>query len=172
MKLNELKQLINKAVKSELTNEGVYSTDFTVKDLRNKPGDSYNDTTVRLILMRKVTSNTAVYRLETDNWFRRYENPGKGYGIMIRKFRVGNTPVKPTMSSIVGEHHVIFNVLVTYLPNQFVNMDNDKPENWETSKGYLILGNKNLTGFEIRANGPDPKDFEQFVKMNIPKYVP
>ncbi len=62
MKLNELKQLINKVVKSELTNEGVYSTDFTVKDLRNKPGDSYNDTTVRLILMRKVTSNKSTSR--------------------------------------------------------------------------------------------------------------
>jgi len=172
MKLIELRELIKKAVKSQLTKEGVYGNDITVKELRSSPGDSANDTTVRLILMRKVTSNTAVYRLETDNWFRRYENPGKGYGIMIRKFKLGNTPVKPTMSWAVGPHHVIYNALVTYLPNQFDNMDDDKPQNWETSKGYLILGNKNLTGYDILSNGPDTKDFEQFVKMNIGSYNP
>jgi len=172
MKLIELRGLIKKAVKSQLIKEGVYGNDITVKELRSSPGDSANDTTVRLILMRKVTSNTAVYRLETDNWFRRYENPGKGYGIMIRKFKLGNTPVKSATSWAVGPHHVIYNALVTYLPNQFDNMDDDKPENWETSKGYLILGNKNLTGYDILSNGPDTKDFEQFVKMNIGSYNP
>ena len=78
MKQSQLRKLIRESIKSVLT-------EASVKDLRNMPTDPSNESMIRLILMRKVDGKTAVYRLEKDNWFRRYQNPGRGYGLMIRK---------------------------------------------------------------------------------------
>ena len=173
MKITELRHLIRKAIKSQMIHENdEESVEIgTVKDLRSKPGDPDWASLVKLVLMRKISGQTALYRLETDNWFRRYENPGKGYGIMIRKFRVGNTPIKPPSGWLFSGNQVVFNALVTYLPGEFDNINDDVPQNWETAKGYLILGNKHLTGYEINSY-LSPKDFEQFVKSNIRNYNP
>lgn len=142
-----------------------------IKQYRNKESDPWNDSMIRLILMRKVEGKTAVYRLETDNWFRRFENPGKGYGVMIRGIKISQTPVKVTSSWAIGPHHVVLNAIVKYLPNEFVDMDDDVESNYETTKGFIILGTKNLPGFEMMQT-LKPKDIEHFIKVNIPNYKP
>lgn len=142
-----------------------------VKSFRNKESDPWNDSMIRLILMRKVEGKTAVYRLETDNWFRRFENPGKGYGIMIRGIKISQTPVRVSSSWAIGPHHVVLNAVVKYLPNQFDHPNDDVEENYETVKGFLILGTKQMTGFEM-MQVLDVKDIEYFIKSNIPNYKP
>lgn len=142
-----------------------------VKDFRNSPNDTYNESMIRLVLMRKIQGKTAVYRLEKDNWFRRFENPGKGYGVMIRNIKISPTPLKTTPNWVIGDHHVVLNTLITYLPNQFDNVDDDKPENYITDKGLIILGTKQMTGFEM-MQVLNPKDIELFIKANIGSYKP
>jgi hypothetical protein len=142
-----------------------------IKQFRNKPSDSWNSSMIKLILMRKVEGKTAVYRLETDNWFRRFENPGKGYGIMIRGIKISQTPVKVTSSWAIGPHQVVLNTLIKYLPNEFDHTDDDVDSNYETVKGFIILGNAELPGFQM-LQMLNPKDIELFVKTNIPNYKP
>lgn len=142
-----------------------------IKQFRNKPSDGWNDTMIRLVLMRKIEGKTAVYRLETDNWFRRFEGVGKGYGIMIRGIKISQTPIKASSSWAIGDHHVVLNAVIKYLPNEFDHPDDDIEENYETVKGYIILGTKNFTGFEM-MQVLKPKDIEYFIKTNISNYKP
>jgi hypothetical protein len=142
-----------------------------IKQFRNKPSDSFNDTMIRLVLMRKIEGKTAVYRLETDNWFRRFEGIGKGYGIMIRGIKISKTPIKMSSNWAKGPHHIVLNTVIKYLPNEFDNWDDDIEENYEIAKGYIILGTKNFTGVEM-LQVLNPKDIEYFIKMNIPNYKP
>jgi hypothetical protein len=142
-----------------------------IKGFRNKPADTWNDTMIKLVLMRKIEGKTAVYRLETDNWFRRFENPGKGYGLMIRGIKIAAQPTKAPSSFAYGENQSVFKVIVQYLPNEFDNVEDDVKENYETAKGYIILGNKNFTGFEMQQV-LSIKDLEGFIKANMGDYKP
>jgi hypothetical protein len=142
-----------------------------IKGFRNKPADTWNDTMIKLVLMRKIEGKTAVYRLETDNWFRRFENPGKGYGLMIRGIKIAAQPTKAPSSFAYGENQSVFKVIVQYLPNEFDNVEDDVKENYETAQGYIILGNKNFTGFEMQQV-LSIKDLEGFVKANMGDYNP
>jgi hypothetical protein len=142
-----------------------------VRQFRNKPADSWNDTMIKLVLMRKIDGKTAVYRLETDNWFRRFENPGKGYGLMIRGIKIAAQPTKVPASFAHGENQSVFKAVIQYLPTEFDNTDDDVKENYETAKGYIILGNKNFTGFEMQQV-LSIKELEGFVKMNVNNYKP
>lgn len=167
MKQTQLRKLIRESIKQVLIEESLAS----VKDFRNMPSDPPNESMIRMILMRKVDGKTAVYRLEKDNWFRRYQTPGKGYGLMIRKFRMGKEPIRVRPNPEIGPHHSVFNALITYLPSEFDNIDDDIPANYETVKGYVFLGTKAFTGFEMQQ-ALSPKDIEAFVKMNVPNYTP
>jgi hypothetical protein len=142
-----------------------------IKQFRNKPADTWNDTMIKLVLMRKVEGKTAVYRLETDNWFRRFENPGKGYGLMIRGIKIAAQPTKAPASFAYGENQSVFKAIIQYLPNEFVNVEDDVKENYETAQGYIILGNKNFTGFEMQQV-LSIKDLEGFIKANMDNYKP
>jgi hypothetical protein len=44
-------------------------------------------------------------------------------------------------------------------------------ENYETAQGYIILGNKNFTGFEMQQV-LSIKDLEGFIKANMGDYKP
>lgn len=167
MKQTQLRKLIRESIKHVLIQESLAN----VKDFRNMPSDPPNESMIRMILMRKVDGRTAVYRLEKDNWFRRYETPGKGHGLMIRKFRMGKNPIKVRLNPEIGSHHSVFNALITYLPTEFDNTDDDIPANYETVKGYVFLGTKAFTGVEMQQK-LSPKDIEAFVKMNVPNYTP
>lgn len=142
-----------------------------IKDFRNSPSDSWNDTMIKLVLERKIDGKTAVYRLEKDNWFRRFENPGKGYGIMIRGIRISPNPVKVSPNMVSGNDQSVLKTIITYLPGEFDNMEDDVKGNYETAKGFIILGNKNFTGFEMLQT-INPKDIEFFVKANMNNYTP
>lgn len=142
-----------------------------VKQFRNAPNDSWNETMIKMVLMRKISGKTAVYRLEKDNWFRRFENPGKGYGIMIRGIKISKTPIKVSSNWAVGPNQVVLNALITYLPNQFDNVDDDIPQNYVTDKGLIILGTKQMNGFEM-MQVIKPKDIEDFIKVNMSSYKP
>jgi hypothetical protein len=142
-----------------------------IKQYRNKPSDSWNETMIKLVLMRKIEGKTAVYRLETDNWFRRFENPGKGYGIMIRDIKIAKNPTKVSASWAHGPNQVVLKAIIKYLPNSFDNVDDDVETNYEKAEGYVILGNQHFTGFEMLQT-MNPKDLEYFIKMNIPNYKP
>jgi hypothetical protein len=142
-----------------------------IKGFRNKPADTWNDTMIKLVLMRKIEGKTAVYRLETDNWFRRFENPGKGYGLMIRGIKIAAQPTKAPSSFAYGENQSVFKAIIQYLPNEFDNVEDDVKENYETAQGYIILGNKNFTGFEMQQV-LSIKDLEGFIKANMGDYKP
>ena len=142
-----------------------------IKSFRNKETDSWNDTMIKLVLMRKIDGKTAVYRLEMDNWFRRFENPGKGYGIMIRGIKIAPNPVKVSPNLVFGPNQSVLKAIISYLPNEFTSVDDDVKENYETVKGFIVLGNKNFTGFEMLQT-LDPKDLELFIKSNIENYKP
>jgi hypothetical protein len=142
-----------------------------IKQFRNKPADTWNDTMIKLVLMRKIEGKTAVYRLETDNWFRRFENPGKGYGLMIRGIKIAAQPTKAPSSFAYGENQSVFKAIIQYLPNEFDNVEDDVKENYETAQGYIILGNKNFTGFEMQQV-LSIKDLEGFIKANMGEYKP
>ena len=62
MKLTELRHLIRKAIKSQMIHENdEESVEIgTVKDLRSKPGDPDWASLVKLVLMRKISGQTAV----------------------------------------------------------------------------------------------------------------
>lgn len=140
-----------------------------VKDFRNKPSDSWNETMIKLVLDRKINGKTAVYRLETDNWFRRFENPGKGYGIMIRGIRISPNPVKVSPTHVYGQYQAVLKTIITYLPSEFDHADDDIKENYETAKGFIIIGQKHFTGYEMLQT-MNPKDIEFFVKTNMDNY--
>jgi hypothetical protein len=142
-----------------------------IKQFRNKPSDGWNETMIKLVLMRKINGKTAVYRLETDNWFRRVENPGKGYGLMIRSIRIAANPAKVSASWAHGTNQVVLKTIITYLPSSFDNVDDDVESNYEKAEAYLILGQKNFTGYEMLQT-MNPKDLEAFIKMNISNYKP
>jgi hypothetical protein len=162
-------QKTNKRIKMESVPQSL-----NVKELRNHPSDTWNDTYIKLVLDRKVSSKAAVYRLETDNWFRRFENPGKGYGVMIRKLKISNTPIRLPNSWLVGPNQVVLRALITYWPNpggMDWEMADDVPANWETAQGFIILGTKNFTGFEILST-LNPKQIEHFVNTQTGRYIP
>ena len=142
-----------------------------IRQFRNKPSDGWNDTNIKLVLMRKIEGKTAVYRLETDNWFRRWEGVGKGYGLMIRGIRIAQNPTKVSSSWLWSPNHSVFKAVVEYLPNEFDHPDDDVKSNYETTKGFIVMGNKNMSGFEMQQN-VSPKELEGFIKMNINSYKP
>jgi hypothetical protein len=150
---------------SEFIGEG--AAPGTVEYYANDPKDSWNDTNIKLVLERKIDSNTAIYRLETDTWFRRFEGVGKGYGVMLRKFKISGSPRKIPTNWVVGPHNVVLPILVEFMPNS----DSDNPEMYEKAEGYLILGNRQNPGFEMMQI-LTPSDIEEYVRKNIPNYYP
>ena len=162
-----IKYFKSKRITTEVVTESVAD----IKSFRNKENDSWNDTMIKLVLMRKIDGKTAVYRLEMDNWFRRFENPGKGYGIMIRGIKIAPNPVKVSPNLVFGPNQAVLKAIITYLPNEFTSVDDDVKENYETAKGFIVLGNKNFTGFEMLQT-LNPKDLELFIKSNIDTYKP
>jgi hypothetical protein len=162
IKISQLRQIIREELNS--------LREWTIRDFRNNPGDSWNDTSIKLILDRKPSSNAAVYRIENDNWFRRWEGPAKGYGLMIRKIKVSKTPIQIN-SWATGPNSLVYRAMVVYLPGRFDGIDDDRPENWEKSEALIVLGNKATTGFEM-FHYVKPADIENFVNSNISKYKP
>lgn len=144
-----------------------------IKAYRNKSGDTANDSMIRIVLMKKIEGQTAFYRLEMDNWFRRYQNPGKGAGLMIRTFRVtGNKPNYSVVKGGGGKGIPAFPISLSYLPNDKVEQGDDRPENYEETKGWLIYGTlTNPIGDQAMLEFT-PKDVETFVKGNISNYQP
>jgi hypothetical protein len=161
-----LRQMIRESVRRILK-----ESTASVRDFLNTPSDPPNESMIRLILERKIAGNTAVYRLENDNWFRRYEGFTRGYGLMIRNIRISPNPIKITRSWAIGDFHSVFKCIVTYLPNGFDSAEDDIPQNYETAQGLIVLGTKHFTGFEMQQV-LSVKDIENFVKSNISNYVP
>lgn len=154
MKRSELKEII----REELLKES------SIKDYMNSPNDSptRGNNYIRLTLIRNPDAQRAWYRLETDSWFRRYFNPGKGYGLMIRAIRIVD---KPKYDS--GD--VIYKFTCKYLPNGFDDPDDDTKENWEHAYGLIVFDRK---VHEIFVEESSIKELESFIKNNIRKYKP
>ena len=123
----------------------------------DKPSDPAQSVPIMMTLTRNPGAKAAYYRLETDKWFRRYMSPGKGYGLMIRKFKVSGKGVPST------NDRTAYPILVTYLPTEFDHPDDDITSNFEKVKGLLILHNDKYT---------DAKGVEKFVNSNIKTYKP
>jgi hypothetical protein len=105
----------------------------------NAEHDHSTESKVQLTLDRKIDAMTAWYRLETDGWFRRYMNPGKGYGLMLRSFKVsGGGKPHP-----IAKRLLEFPVLITYLPIEFDDPDDDIPTNYKKLKGKLVINTDN-----------------------------
>jgi hypothetical protein len=131
---------------------------------KSSAGSYTGDSMIRLVLDRNINGYTAWYRLETDSWFRRYFNPGKGYGVMIRKFRISGSPKYKN-----GEPY--YPVVISYLPNSFDNVDDNIPSNWESAKGFLILDKTIADDFRVEGH-VSVKDIERFVNSHIKNYTP
>lgn len=164
----QLKQLIKEQIDQE--NNAVFGTD-NIKDLRNKPTDGTLECYIRLILMRQINNKTAFYRLQTDNWFRRFDGIGKGYGLMIRDIKINPTPVKLSPHWSHGPMNVNLRVLVKYLPLGIGDDLDDIEENYETEKGLMILGNQYLSGYQILKE-ISIKQIENYIKSHIKEYKP
>lgn len=129
-------------------------------DFLNTPNDrGYK---VALTLQRKIDGLTAFYRLETDKWFRRFQDPGDGYGLMLRKFKISGAGKKDKIS----QKYTDYPVLISYLPIEFDHPDQDIPANYEKAKGLLIINTE--------KTDVDAKEIENFVNKQIAKktYVP
>ncbi len=161
-----LRKMIRESVKRVLKEAAA-----SVRDFINTPSDPPNESMIRLMLERKIAGNSAVYRLQNDNWFRRYEGYGKGYGLMIRNIRISPNPIRISPNWAIGNFHSVFKCVVTYLPIRFDSAEDDIPQNYETAYGLIVLGTKNFTGFEMQQV-LSVKDIENFVKSNISNYVP
>lgn len=159
MKKTELKQIIKE----------ILSENSEIMQLAQSPSDSSFNIPIKFRLDRKIHAHTAYYRLETDGWFRRYFNPGKGYGLMIRRFKVTgkaqftrNTP------------DVIYPISVEYLPNEFDDMRDDIPANRETAKGILFINRE--VWYQNFNPGVVPshniKKLESFINSKINQYIP
>jgi len=122
----------------------------------NAPHDSTQQSKVKLVLDRKIDALTAWYRLETDGWFRRYMDPGKGYGLMLRSFKVSGVG---QFHPIAGRKAVEYPALISYLPHDFVDPDDDIPANYLKVKGKLIINAENTD--------VEPSEVEQFVNQQI-----
>lgn len=126
-------------------------------------GNNRDETFIQLVLTRKWdTSKTAWYRLETDGWFRRQWNPGKGHGIMFRGIKIKNTPKYERTV-------VLYPMTCYYLPNEFDHPTDDIKANWEHAYGYIIIGADTKPYFEDDVS---IKGLETFINNNIKKYKP
>ena len=140
------------------------NTLLEIVDFLNKPNDSPNENKVQLTLDRKVTGLTAWYRLETDGWWRRINNPGKGYGLLMKKFKISG---KPKFDMIGGKSYAFYPVLVVYVPLEYSGeVDWDQPGNYEKAKGTLMIASD-----RTKATAGD---IEKFVNQQIGKgtYTP
>lgn len=139
----------------KLLSEGLMLTETV--DFLNKPTDDTQLTKVQLTLERKVDGKTAWYRLETDGWFRRYMQPGKGYGILLRTFKITGAGKHNTSPSLIQ-----YPVIVTYTSLEYSGeVDWDNPKYLEKAKGTLM----------IRPDKTDAKveDVGRFVNQQIQK---
>ena len=154
---SQLKEIIREEIQS-LTENSMFKTYL------NKPSDSPNESNIKMVLNRKIDGQTAWYRLETDGWFRRYYNPGKGYGLMIRDIRINNTPSK-------GSHpnSVYIKFTCKYLPTQFDDLRDDVKENWESAQGFIVM-DKELFQLFYHEIGLDY--LQRYIKGNIGNYIP
>jgi len=100
------------------------------------------------------------YKLETDKWFRSWEGPSKGYGVMFRDFTV--TTAKKEFHEF-GNTYDKYKITFKYLPSQFDNSDDDVPANYDKSSGWLFIKTE---------LGVGPKEVEAFVKSNMKSYTP
>jgi hypothetical protein len=137
-----------------------------ISDFLNSETDYSSESKIKLVLDRKITGVTAWYRLENDGWFRRYMDPGKGFGLMIRDIRIG---INRHWKSGVLDLVFYFPVVIKYLP--YSDMENDSPEVYETAKGWIIYGNDSYESMKI-FESLGPKELEMYIKMNIPNYIP
>jgi len=128
-------------------------------DFLNKESDPPNQNKVQLTLDRKIDGMTAWYRLETDGWWRRINNPGKGYGILMKKFKISG---KPKFDMISGNSYASYPVLIEYIPLEYSgDVDWDQPGNVEKAKGTMMIAS--------HRTGADSKDIEKFVNQQIKK---
>lgn len=156
------KSQLKSIIKEELNNlnEDVLRTGGYL----NKPSDQPNDSIIKLILERNYSAKTAWYRLETDGWFRRYWNPGKGYGIMLREFKL-----KPVAK--YKNYSVFIPFTCKYLPAQFDDMRDDVKENWEHTYGFIVMTSKVYELFELEIGF---QKLESYIRNHINKgtYTP
>ena len=100
------------------------------------------------------------YRLEKDKWFRSWESPSKGYGIMFREFKV--TKHIGEMKKW-GENYAQYKISFKYLPTEFDDPADDKSSNWEKTLGWLFI--KDDLGLLA-------KDIEGYIKSQMKNYKP
>jgi len=141
----------------KLINEGMLVVEAV--DFLNKENDSSQENKVQLTLDRKIGGMTAWYRLETDGWWRRIHNPGKGYGILVKKFKISGQPKYKYLSKT---QYLEYPVLISYIPLEYSGeVDWDQPGNIEKAKGTMMINTDRTT-----AKG---KDIEKFVNQQIQK---
>jgi len=141
----------------QLINEGKLVVEAV--DFLNKESDSSNENKVQLTLDRKIGGMTAWYRLETDGWWRRIHNPGKGYGIIMKKFKISGQPKNKYLGKTT---YLEYPVLIAYIPLEYSGeVDWDQPGNIEKAKGMIMINTDRTSA--------DGKDIERFVNQQISK---
>jgi len=140
-----------------MLNEGVLVVEAV--DFLNKSNDDSRSNKIQITLERKIGGKTAWYRLQTDGWVRRYFDPGKGYGLLLKSFKVTGSP-KYKMSG--DEHYVDYPIILTYIPNEYSGeVDWDKSEYIEKAKGILMIWTD-----RTQADG---QAIEKFINRQISK---
>lgn len=135
-------------------------TEGNITPYLEKHPNGRSKSNISLVLGRNMNKHNAWYGLRTDTWFRKYFDPGKDFGIQIRKFKVTGTP-----KWAVDDNGVAYPVAVSYLPLQFDDPDDDVKSNWKHFRGYLVIGRD----IKDKVSG---SDVEKFVNSNLKKYIP
>ena len=146
----------------DLIGEQIGQLNENLKPYINSSSDHANNSLIRLILERKPSGNTAWYRLESDGWFRRYWNPGKGYGLMLRGIKIKEKPRYDTY----GVWHPM---TCKFLPNHMVDYGEDVKSNWEHSYGFIVMNREVHEQFVIESS---TRELESYLNGNIRKYKP
>jgi len=154
--MTKKENMMEKKQWKKLLNEGTLLTE--VVDFLNKPNDSSQLNFVQIILDRKIEGKTAWYRLETDGWVRRYFEPGKGYGLLLKKFKISGAGKEKGAGS--RNNMLEYPIQLVYAQNQYSGEEDwYKPEYEEKAKGLLMIWMD-----RTKATG---KDVEKFINMNI-----
>jgi hypothetical protein len=142
--------------------KSVIKENSIIKSYMSRPSDRADGHGIRLTLQRKLTAQTAWYRLETDGWFRRYFNPGKGYGVMLRKIKINESPK--------WDNHVAYYPMTCfYLPNKFDHPDDDVKSNWKHAYGFICMNRDVYDQFVVESS---IRDLESYINNNTRLYKP
>lgn len=110
----------------------------------------------------EISNAYYILNAEDDTWFRRTEGNGKGYGLNLRKLKVGKVPIRINKWPSYDKYRV----QITYWANDYMDEptwadEDDNPENWKTDNGTMLI-----------AKGIDKDEVLSYIRKHIKNWKP